>query len=440
MIVLADMILVAGGWGLLRLACGERWRFGLVGGLALSFLAGAAALAFFTTLLAVLGLPLWLTVPALVLLFAAGVARGRPERAREVASGAAGVIALVLGGRLVLAAASSQVAANDEYAIWALRGRGLTLAGELDPQLFANAAAQYQHLDYPLLVPSLIAWSDRFAGSVLDGAAHAQTALLVAALFGVVAWGVFQLAGRLAAVVAVLLCTIPTGTAAFSQRLYADLPAAAFAMATLLLVMVWLQEEHDDRLLAAASITTAGALYTKNEGALFAVVSLLAALVLARRGRRLVAGAVASALLAYLPWALWTRFNDLNNDLVNATTLAPERVADNLSRLGTIADGFSQYWPAPGWALPLFAVAVALAVYHGRERLAAAAVATAALSVAGMAAIFVLTPLDLAGHLESAAARVLLFPALVVLVGIPLLAGASLQASAAVRATGSRSV
>jgi hypothetical protein len=434
--VLADLIVVAAGWGVIGLVARGRPRFGLVGGLALSFLAGATALALATTLLTVAGLPLWLVVPAMLALAAAGVVRPRQERSGVRTAGAAGVLALLVGARLVVPAASSPVVSNDEYALWALRGRALWLGDGLDPGVFANAAGQYQHLDYPLLVPSLVAWSDRFAGGVHDGAA-AQTALLLAALFAVVAWGVTRLAGRAAGVVAVLLCAVPTGIAAFSQRVYADLPAASFSMATLLLVLAWL-ESDDDRLVRIAGVMCAGALLTKNEGALFAIVAMLVGLALARRRRRLAAASLAGAVVAYLPWPIWTRANGIENDVVNSSNLAPDRVVDNLSRLGTIADGFVQYWPTPLWTLALLAAALAVAARAGRGGLAVATAAVFALSVAGMAAIFVLTPLDLEGHLESAAHRVLIFPSLVALIAVPLLAGAVLRDSGSVRPAAAR--
>jgi hypothetical protein len=422
MTVGADLVLLAAGWGLLRLIWrGRRWPFGVVGAIGLALLAGTAALALATTLLAIAGLPLWLTVPALLGLALAGVPGGCPRLAIGPSAAIAGLVALAIGARLVSAAASSRVLMNDEYAIWALRGRALSLADGLDPDLFANAAAQYQHLDYPLLVPSLVAWSDRWAGSPADGAAHVQVALLCAALLGVVGWAVTRLAGRLAAVCAVVLAVVPVGAAAYSARLYADLPGAAFALATALLVLVWIHEE-DPLFLWTAAVTAAGGLLTKNESGLFALGALLAAAIVGR-GARPVLAAGAAALSALIPWFAWTRANGLENDVANAGTLEPGRILDNLERLGAIAAGFAEHWPAPWWGLVLLLPAAALAVSAGHRRIVAAVALTLLTALVGLAASYVVTPTEVRRHLDVSAARVLLFPATLTLVSIPLLAG-----------------
>lgn len=422
MIVPGDLLLVAGGWGVVRLACPGPWPFGLAGGLGLSFLAGAVALAVAVTCLAALGLPLWVAAPVLGSLAAAGLRGGRPLPDGATTAGAAGLVAAVLGARLVAAAVESRVVLNDEYAIWGLRGRALSLVDGLGSPVFTNAAAQYQHLDYPLLVPALVGWADRWGSGPLDGAAHAQLALLVAAMLGVVAWAVARLGGRLAALAAVPLAVAPADLTGLSQRLYGDPAAAAFGLATLLLLLVWLHDESDDRFLRLAAVMSAGALYTKNEGAVFALAALAGALVVARR-RRPVALAAGAAVVAYLPWVAWTRLQDLQNDLVNGATLRPGRVVGNLDRLGPIWEAMSGGWPTGAWALVLVAPGALLAVRAGHGRLVATATVAVALSLAGLAASYVLTPLHLEGQLAVTVERVQLFPALVVLVSIPLFAG-----------------
>ncbi|MDX6696897.1 MAG: hypothetical protein QOE65_294 [Solirubrobacteraceae bacterium] len=428
MIVAGDLLLLAGGLGLLRLACPGPWPFGVAGGLGLGFLCGSVALALATTLLGVAGLPLWPVVLALGGLAAAGLRRGRPLPDGGRTAGLAGVAAGALGAWLAIAAASGRVVLNDEYAIWALRGRALSLADGLGSPVFTDAAAQYQHLDYPLLVPALVGWADRWSSGAPEGPAHVQVALLAGAMLLVVGWAVARLAGPLAAAAAVLLAVAPTRFAEMTQRVHADVPAAAFAVATLLLVAVWLRDEEDDRLLRVAAITAAGAVYTKNEGALYGLATFAAAALVARR-RRPVALAAAAAALAYAPWALWTRAHGIHSDVLNRATLRPSRLLDELDRLGAIWSGMSGAWPTALWALVAAAVAGALGARAGHARLVVLLAGTVAASLAGLAFVYVATPLELEGQLRVSAYRVQLYPALVVLLSIPLLAGLAARAS-----------
>lgn len=422
MIAVGDALLVAGGWGLLRLVAGPGpWPFGWVGGAALSLLAGATAIGVATTLLSLAGLPLWPAIVAMLALALAGLRRGRPHWSPATPTAAGGVAAMA-GAWLVVTARSGEVVMNDEYAIWALRGRAFAEGTGLGSPVFTDAAAQYQHLDYPLLVPSLVAWAERWAGS-LDGAAHMQVALLAAAMLGVVAWAGARLAGSAAAACAVLAAIVPTGAAAYALRIYAEVPTAAFAMATTMLGLVWLRE-REPVLLRVAAITTAGALLSKNEAGLFALAALLATGLAAGSVRR-VGWCAGAALIAYAPWVAWTRVNGLENDVINADTLTPGRLLDNLGRLDDIGAGFANHWPGPGWGLPLLAVAVIAAVGAGQGRLAAATVLTAALALAGLSLSYIATPQDVDRHLATSASRVLLFPAVLTLVAVPLLAGAA---------------
>ena len=416
------LLVLAGGHGLLRLVTGRRrWAFGLVGGTALSWLAGTATVGLLTTLLAVLGLPL--TVPVAVALAALTVAGGlRSTRPRLTLPTPAGATVAVAGAWLLAAASRGRVVLNDEYAIWGLRGRALGLAGRLDERVFANAAAFYQHLDYPLLVPATIAWSDAMAGRVSDGAAKAYVAAFAVAPLGVVAWAAETLAGRAAATVAVLLALTVQGFGVQAVRLLADLPAAAFGLATVALLLVWLRD-GDAALLRVAAVMAAGAWGTKNEGALFVVAAALPAAAAARIARRRLVAPLAVAGVAFLanvPWTLWTRAHDIRNDVVSGARA-------DAGRLGRVARGIAEAWPAPALVTLLLVAGTAIAVRRGHAARAVAVGGALALTVAGLAATYVVTPYDLDWHLSTSANRVLLYPALLTAFAVPVLAAGTMR-------------
>jgi hypothetical protein len=410
-IVLRDLLLLAGGYGVLRLLARDA-RLGAVGTLSLAWLAGVAVLGVATTFVGVLGLPVskWLVAVPLLALALAPV-RPKAPGVRDAAL-AAGGVALVAGIRIVTVARDIPSVHNDEYAIWVLRGRALALLGRLDPAVFANTAALYQHLDYPLLVPALVAWT---GGG--DGAWHVQVALCAVALLGVVAWGVGRLAGTFAALVAVVSCLAATHFPLLAIRIVADLPAAAYALATVLLLLLWLREEEPWQVRLAAVMAT-GAVHSKNEGAVFALLACVLAAAAARRVVPLVP--IGFAALTYVPWLVWCRLNDVSNDVVNAE--AGDRAALTAQRLRDIGSGLVEHWPLPFWWLILLAGATALALRDGRWREVLVVLGTAAGAVAALAAIYVITPLEVTSHIDTSAHRVLMFPALLAAVATPLLA------------------
>ena len=404
-VLVADLLLLAAGYGVLRLL---RADVGALAALAFAWLCGVAALGLVTTLAGVAGAPTtpFVTAPPLLVLAAFARPRWRDTDRAVVPT----ALALLVGARIVVAASHSVSVVNDEYAIWSLRGRALALAGRLDPGLFANAPALYQHQDYPLLVPGLVAWTQRWGGG--DAAWHVQLALMTVALLAVAGWGVTRLGTPLAGIVAVVAAVVPRSVATHSMRIYADLPTAAFAVALVLLLLVWLRE-REAWALHLGAVMAAGAVLAKNEGALFVAFACVLAAVLWRRVWALLP--LAAGALAYLPWFVWSRLHDIGNDVVNADGGA--RAALSADRLNRIADGMRDSWPLPYWWLLLLAAAVWL----GDKRVAALLLGTVAASVGVLTLIYVITPLEVTSHIASSAPRVLMFPALLTAIGTPLL-------------------
>jgi hypothetical protein len=150
--------------------------YGVLATAGLSVLLGAAVIGLVTTYTGVLGLRTraWAVVgPVVTVLAILGVLPSRafaalrlpPEESQPavprmcLADGVVGAVVVALAAVLLTGSSKLVVFISDEWAIWAIRGRTLSLAGHLDPAVFQGAAAQYQHLDYPLLVPSLIGWA-----------------------------------------------------------------------------------------------------------------------------------------------------------------------------------------------------------------------------------------------------------------------------------------
>ena len=429
--------------------------YGVLATAGLSVLLGAAVIGLLTTYVAVLGLPIrvWAIVgPIVIALAVLGLLPSRvfaamhlpPEdsqpavRRMWAADGVVGGVIVALGAVLLTGSSKLVVFSNDEWAIWAMRGRTLSLAGHLDPAVFQGGAAQYQHLDYPLLVPSLIAWADGIAGHPDDSGAHVLLILLTLGMLAVVGWAANRLAGPYAGVCSVLLIAgTPRLLAPYGLRVFADVPLAAFAVALLLVLAIWIVH-GDSRMLAVAAALAVGTAAVKDEGVVFALAALLAALVVpaqVRHARRQVLFAAGTMIASMLPWLAWTRAHGIESDLINGQTLTPHHLRQVAGYSGLVVRLIVHYWPGYGWwgiAGGVFAVVLAVTVPRLR-RLAAYLCLAWLIAVVGMWAQYVISagryqsvvpiPVELRGHFGSSATRVLLVPSIVASLAIPLLAG-----------------
>lgn len=462
----AVALVLLAGHGVLRLGT-RRWphrAFGGTGAVGLCWLAGVVALGAVSTLVGVLGgstRPLPVVAPVLVLLAVAGVvplparlrrdevAAGPSSRAVRVGDAVAAAVALAVTVRIALLSARIPVSGNDEYALWMLRARSLSQLGQLDPRVFTDTAAGYQHLTYPLFLPALFGWLDGWAGRPTDAAAHLAVAVTVGALLAVAGAVLTRLAGPAAAAVALLLVvSVPTVLSRQSLVLMADVPVFAFAFCLVLVLLRWLALPRSDpdagSWLVAAALLGAGAVGTKAEGLAFAGTAFAAALLLGAGRRRGVLLAGAAAVAVNLPWQAYTRRHELRNWVANGDTLTPEHVRDVLPWTGRVLRGMAEQWPGGSGAGVLLLAAVvpaaALAVRAGHGRLVLFVAVVVALDVGVLGAQYLVTaygpPSDpLAGplldsQLRVTVDRVALVPAALLAVAVPAFAGLALHAPA----------
>jgi hypothetical protein len=129
--------------------------------------------------------------------------------------------------------------------------------------------------------------------------------------------------------------------------------------------------------------------------------------------------------MALAPWIVFTRSHGVTSDVANGSTLSPSGIADNLGQLGDVARGMRELWPGiSGFALVLPAAAAIAALLSGRWRLVVLVVGATALSIAGLALIYLGEP----NHVHSSADRTLMAPAAMLAIAIPILAGAAMRA------------
>jgi hypothetical protein len=322
---------------------------------------------------------------------------------RISAWGVAGVAALV--AFLVHAWPTFAAKPLDDYdgwAIWGMKAKALTELGWADPALFAAAAAEPAHRDYPLLLPSLEAVASRAMGGFDPRLVHLQFLLFgiagVAALHGLLRdrvqpWLLWP-----------FLVALVAAPAVGGQLLtaYADVPLALFVAAGLVAAARWI-DDPEPRTLALATLFFAAACLTKNEGIVFVAAAYVGLALATRRLKPILLSALAVEL-ALLPWQIWLAVHRIGSDVVislDSLDLGHPGIGPSALR-ELLEYAFSlEQWPL---LLPLFLVAVVLAA---PARLALFAGTWALVSMLGLATIYVVSELEWSNYLAYSGDRVI---------------------------------
>ena len=308
----------------------------------------------------------------------------------------------------------------DAQAIWNVRARFLVEA----PSEFGARLGLHRigHPDYPLLLPAALAAAERIDGGKGDAASAPLSFALYAGLLLLLALAAGRrsgMRGRAAAVA--LLLAAPTALFAARSQL-ADLPLAS----SLLLAAGFLTGQFGVAGLRSFTLTGVFlgiAVWTKNEGSLWALLLFLLALVgpLGAGGREvprwaratwMTLGALPGVLATIVFKVLWAPPNDLLRDgprTFFAYLTSGERIRDSVRGLvRTIAPpaGCDHF----GIVLPIVVLALVLALRRRDEsrRIAAFALLWLGSACAAVIFIYTVTPRDQDWHIDSSMPRLVL--------------------------------
>lgn len=329
----------------------------------------------------------------------------------------AAALMLLAFGNLVTAQPQG---AFDAWAIWDRAARfiyrdPLHWQAALSPDLYWAT-----HPDYPLLVPLNSAWVWGTLGAETVRTPAVQALCFLVGSLGLVFGGVGLTRSLGQAALGVLLLGGTPFLALSASGLLADVPIMYYLTASLVLMFLALTREPG-ALMVLSGFMAGLAAWTKNEGLLFLLAAVLG-LTLTRYAdlRR---SLVRFALGAALPLAAVLIFKSLAppNDMLGAGAslsrlVDPARWLILLRALGGMVLRFGD-WPI---SLPLllavYALVMRLAPPPGSKTALFTVAFILALQFLGDCAIYLLTPHDLAWHLGTSLARVLLqlFPAALV--------------------------
>lgn len=320
----------------------------------------------------------------------------------------------------IIQVASNSLGGWDAWALWNNRARYLLLGNS---ETWRNVfSVHVNHSDYPYLLSGFIArcW-------VIIGKDRALVPVITAGLFTISTIGLFisattRLRSFAAGLLgAFLLLSLPD-FAWTSSSLYADLPLSYYFLMSLTLLMLWLREQDNFPLLAAAGTAASFALWTKNEGASF-WLALLVVIAAAQLFERSTPGAALQRLLAFAGGSMpvLILFLYFKTCLTPPTDLFEQRSSAEL--LGLLGDP-TRYrilaldlWERLGsygsWRnLPFlpclagFAALVGFRTIPRTERPGILALAAAlALTFCQYMVIYLITPHDLSWHLSTSVGR-----------------------------------
>lgn len=207
---------------------------------------------------------------------------------------------------------SSPLVEWDAFAIWGFKAK--VVAHEAlrpIPAYFHDLSLSYSHLDYPLMIPFLTAGAYAAMGTVDD-----QTGKLVSVFLGVLLVPLVYLGLRWklrrlpAACLSAILAMLPV-VFRYEGVGCADLPLTVFYAGSILYVVRWI-DGRQGRDLVLAILFSAFAAFTKNEGAVLALINGVVILGFGlgsarRRARKGAAVFFASLLAVDAPWLIWSR-------------------------------------------------------------------------------------------------------------------------------------
>lgn len=323
--------------------------------------------------------------------------------------------ALILSGLTYLNYSQARPqGAHDAWSIWNRAARFIYR----DPANWTATASPdlywATHPDYPLLVPLNVAWG----WAIVQGETHripqVQSALFTFSLIGLMfaSVGLVRSIGQASLASIVLMSTPVLVGSGFSQ--ISDIPLSFFILAACVLMYLYFKLDHPV-LMILSGFSAGLAAWTKNEGLLFVLVSFLG-LLLAGRNK------ITAVLLPYLeglaiPMLVVLYFKYViapENDIFSLGGGNTAALIADLSRYRLIIQAFfKEMWTYTGRPISLIlllAIYAAILRFDPPPRTQAGARAIAAivvLQILGYCAIYVLTPHDLAWHLNFSFTRLI---------------------------------
>jgi hypothetical protein len=311
----------------------------------------------------------------------------------------------------------------DAFGIWNLRARFLYSGGH-DWKNFTYMTGA--NTDYPLLLPASIARSWEFVGSETQLTPIAIGLLFTFATIGIVLVSISHLRSERQGLLAGLILLGTPFLIRHGASQYADVPLSFFFVATIALLFFHAESPSQMYFLTLAGMAAAFSAWTKNEGILFLLLLFLIHFVITTliKGRKDWVSEVVALLMGAVPISIVIFIYKVrlasSNDIIAAQgpgftvhrLLDISRYHIVISRLARELFSFGGWSPILGKIMPLLLFFYFLLLGASVKRKDVAATSIAVLLPVFMMVsyffVYILSPYDLAWHLDSSLDRLLL--------------------------------
>ena len=379
LVLAANAALLCAGVGFLLLI--DAWRhLGRWNRFAVALLTGQALFLMVAPLLLLARLSVSPTIalPLIAAVLVAGLLTSRRRRSsfpspllNGKASASAPLATAIVAAPLIILAAAAVVQPLyqiDAMLNWVMKAKviwagGRHLTGVLDHGFFARPDLHPQaHLEYPLGLNALLAWTFHWMGSADIRVMHLQLVLLLAAAVGTW-WAILRpVVPDLPLAVALAGLIMMPAVVHHLLTAYADVPLALVWVTGALMLIRWAAESHRHQL-ALATLLFAASLAIKQDGVFYdgAIYVGVAVLLVIRGRRRLLDLGISAAIVALtaVPWQVYTATHDLGRHDVRPGLGRMQAQAD---RLLPTFEGILNVFAHPRTTLAAVPLAMLLAI------------------------------------------------------------------------------
>lgn len=285
--------------------------------------------------------------------------------------------------------------------------------------LFLNIGIDVQHPDYPLLIPLSETWVYMFLGNWNDLLVKAIFPMFFLCLLVIFYFILRRVIGkRLALVSTFFLATIPHFLN-YATIGYADFALTTFCSLSFLYIFTWISQERRDKYLILATCLTILAVWTKHEGTMFlminiAILALFALLNIRNITRSELVGIFSFALICIILAAAWFYYYHIigfSNEFVNKDTFHLSLAIKNLNRTPLILYEYQKHIFGPKkWNISFLVFFIGLIFYFKTALRGNFKYITFYIlfSFAGYGFFYLITPLEIRYHLQTAGSRLLI--------------------------------
>jgi len=307
----------------------------------------------------------------------------------------------------------------DSIGNFAFKSKMFFLEKYVPYELFLDRSIDIAHPDYPLLIPLSEAWVYMFLGRWNDLLVKALFPLFFVSLLVILYFALKRVIGkRLALISAFFLATIPHFLN-YATIGYADFALTMFYTSSFFYIFLWISYKRENKYLILAGLLAVFAVWTKHEGVFFllinmAIVTFFAILNWKRVNKSEWIGIafflIVPALLTLI-WFVYFHSIGFSNEFVNKETLRLSVVLKNLNRVPLVLYEYQKHVFGPKkWNISYFVFLLGLIFYFktSLRRDFKYITLSILLALAGYGFFYIITPLEIKYHLQTAGSRLLI--------------------------------